>query len=252
MYIKSSKGGKIGRRWLWVDYDGSIVCTGKEYGTFSKEASKSVRLQVQGIIDDRLRRPRGDWKVTYDGDDTSIYAVYCDSGYGVSWHKPTLGEEDYPNDFGTIYDECPEGLDVYDEVSEGYWESDRSYCYECEERYSEDNMTYVDSIDSYVCDRCLSEDYTWCVGYGEYFRDNDYEFYKINGFTYSQGYLDNYSSNVDAIWCDYEDTWLHCDDVVYLVDIGEYMRDTATDMYKYSESREDYVSIGYEEEEEED
>lgn len=243
---------KIGRRWVWVDYDGKIVCTGLNYGTFSSQAAKAVRntIQKEIMLADNKEFIPSDWYVSYDGNNNSdAEAVYKDSEYGVSIHKPTIGD-DYKSfsNYFSMYVELPDGLNETDDVNDGYWVDNRHYCDECGDRHYEDDLRYVESADISVCEHCLDNYYTWCDGYGDYYRDVDTNFYYIRDCNYSEDYLENGSH--DFIYLDYKGEWYHIDDCIYISDTEEYIYedDFDSDYYAYDEATGEYYTIEYYEE----
>lgn len=100
-----------------------------------------------------------------------------------------------------------------DSISEddSYWVHGNRYCRECvtycdycEEYVLVDDAMWIESVDSYVCDDCISERFTYCHHCDEYYRDEDIT------------YLDNYDIHV----CDdcLEDRYTECEEC------GEYFR----------------------------
>lgn len=92
-----------------------------------------------------------------------------------------------------------------------YWVNGNRYCRECvtycdccEEYVLCDNASWIDSVDRYVCDDCLSEHYIYCEHCSEYYPDCE------------TTYLDNYDISV----CDscLEDRYTECEEC------GEYFR----------------------------
>lgn len=73
-----------------------------------------------------------------------------------------------------------------------------TYCEYCDEYVLREDSTWVDAIDDYVCDECLSDRFTYCEHCQEYYRDGD------------TTYLDNYGYSV----CDdcLEDHYVECDE----------------------------------------
>lgn len=54
-----------------------------------------------------------------------------------------------------------------------YDEDDYRVCYDCGKIYPKDELTYVESEDEYICDFCLSNNFTECDDCGELFRNEN-------------------------------------------------------------------------------
>lgn len=53
-----------------------------------------------------------------------------------------------------------------------------TYCYECDEVFDKDDLTWIDSDDRYVCEDCLDNKYTKCDDCGNYVRNS-----RINSYS---------------------------------------------------------------------
>jgi hypothetical protein len=62
-----------------------------------------------------------------------------------------------------------------------YLNDSRTECCECGARYDDDEITYVDSVNDYVCDSCLSYHYYWIDSVGDYLRESDGDLIFIDG-----------------------------------------------------------------------
>ena len=86
------------------------------------------------------------------------------------------------------------------------------WCEDCEEYHDEDDMTWVESVDRYVCNHCLENEYYYCEHCGEYYPEGD--------ATYVE----------DACGCVCEDclSWHYA----YCENCGEYHSDDEVNCYK--------------------
>ena len=231
-YITTADGRKIGRRWLHIDYNQQVVCSGKQYGTYSDKVAKDVREYVQALIDNNVK-----WYsfkqeyVHYD-----VQACYQDSNYIISYIE---GNKDSKY---CIYKEMEDGLDYDDEVGEGKWYSeDTMVCEECDRLHNEDDSYYIEQGDYYVCDNCIS-DYTYCD------RHSRYELNEYNEF-HSYGRYGNIACTEGAIdsgeyVMDINGAILKLDDAIYLEDCDEYVSNDSGD-YIYLDDEEHFVSTDY-------
>lgn len=229
-YIATADGRKIGRRWLHIDYNQKVVCSGKQYGTYSDTVAKDVREYVQALIDNNVK-----W-YSFKQDYTFhvVQACYQDSDYIVSYIEGNKYSE------YCIYKEMEYGLDYNDEVNEGKWYGEGMVCEECGRRHNEDDSFYIEQGDYYVCYNCIVN-YTYCVYHERYEEGADNEFYKYdnNNLVCTEGALDSgeYVRDIDG-------NILKLDDAIYLEDCDEYVSNDS-DAYIYLEDEEYYVSTEY-------
>ena len=230
-YIATADGRKIGRRWLHIDYNKQVVCSGKEYGTYPDTVAKDVREYVQALINKDVK-----WYsfkqeyVCYD-----VQACYQDSNYIVSYIK---GNKDSKY---CIYTEMEDGLDFEDEVNEGNWYSEAMICEECGRRHNEADSYYIEQWDYYVCCDCI-DNYTYCDYHSRYEVDEDNDFYSYYGndkLACTEGALASgeYVRDIDG-------DILKLEDALYLEDCNEYVYNGSVD-YIYLEDEEYYVSKEY-------
>ncbi len=78
---------------------------------------------------------------------------------------------------GSICEDC--GCRIYDEEDE-YWVGDSCYCRDCvtwcevcDEYHRNDDTTYIDHENRYVCNSCLDRHYTYCDCCEEYYYNED-------------------------------------------------------------------------------
>lgn len=231
-YITTTNGRKIGRRWLHIDYDKQVVCSGKVYGTYPDNVAKDVREYVQALINKDVKW----YSFTQDSVFHDVQACYQDLDYIVSYIEGNKNS-DY-----CMYMEMEDGLDNEDEVGEGKWYSEGNrICEECGRRHHATDSSYIEDGDYYVCDYCI-DNYTYCNYHNRYEanEDNDFYSYAIYGhMVCTEGALDSgeyvYDINGEVI---------KVDDAIYLEDCDEYVSDTSDD-YIYLEDEEHYVSTNY-------
>ena len=231
-YIATADGRKIGRRWLHIDYNQKVVCSGKEYGTYPDYVAKVVREYVQALINKDVKwySFKQDY-VHYD-----VQACYQDSNYTISYIG---GNKDSKY---CIYSEMEDGLNFEDEVEEGKWYSDAMVCEECGRRHNEDDSYYIEQGDYYVCDNCI-DNYTYCNYHSRYESNEDEEFNShgiYGGLSCTEGAIDSgeYVRDIDG-------DVLRLEDAIYLEDCDEYVSCGSGD-YIYLEDEEHYVSKEYE------
>lgn len=229
-YIATADGRKIGRRWLHIDYNQKVVCSGKQYGTYSDKVAKDVREYVQALINKDVK-----WyscKQDYTFHD--VQACYQDSNYIVSYIK---GNKDSNY---CIYKEMEDGLDYEDEVREGKWYG-AMVCVECGRRHNEDDSYYIEEGDYYVCCDCIDK-YIYCYYHSRYEVNEDNDFYSYGSYgnlACAEGVLDSgeYVRDIDG-------AILKIEDAIYLEDCDEYVYNGSVD-YIYLEDEEHYVSKEY-------
>lgn len=231
-YITTPNGKKIGRRWLHIDYDKQVVCSGKEYGTYPDNVAKDVREYVQALINKDVK-----WysfKQDYIFHD--VQACYQDINYTISYIKGNK-YSDY-----CMYMEMEDGLDNGDEVGEGKWYSEGTMtCEECDSRHSEDESYYIEQGDYYVCNCCIGN-YTYCEYHNRYESNEDNDFYsygRYGNITCTEGAL-----NSGEYVYDINGRVIKVDEALYLEDCDEYVSYTSGD-YIYLEDEEYYVSTNY-------
>lgn len=230
-YIATADGRKIGRRWLHIDYNQKVVCSGKQYGTYSDTLAKDVREYVQDLINKDVK-----WysfKQDYTFHD--VQACYQDSDYIVSYIE---GNKDSKY---CIYKEMEDGLDFEDEVNEGKWYDEDMVCEECGRRHHEEDSYYIEQGDYYVCNYCI-DNYTYCDRHSRYEVNEDNDFYSYGRYgnvACTEGALDSgeYVMDIDC-------AILKRDDAIYLEDCDDYVSNDSGD-YIYLEDEEHYVSKEY-------
>lgn len=168
-YITTPEGRKIGRRWLHIDYNKQVVCSGKEYGTYPDIVAKDVREYVQSLINKDVKWYR--FKQNYTFHD--VQACYQDTHYTVSYIK---GNKDSKY---CIYSEMEDGLDYEDEVNEGKWYKEAIVCEECGRQHNEEDSYHIEQGDYYVCCDCI-DNYTYCDYHSRYEVTEDNEFYNYS------------------------------------------------------------------------
>lgn len=231
-YITTANGKKIGRRWLHIDYDKQVICSGKEYGTYPIHVAKDVREYVQALINKDVKW----YSFIQDSVFHEIQACYQDINYTISY---TEGNKDSEY---CMYSTMADGLDNIDEIREGKWfGEDNMICEECGRRHHENNTFYIDQGDYYVCNNCI-DNYTYCnyhCGY-EANEDNSFYSYGIYGDTAcTEGAIESgeYIYDIDG-------AVLKIEDAIYLEDCYEYVHEDSGN-YIYLEDEEYYVSTNY-------
>lgn len=230
-YIATADGRKIGRRWLHIDYNQKVVCSGKQYGTYSDKVAKSVREYVQALINKDVKW----YSFTQDYSFHDVQACYQDSNYIVSYIE---GNKDSNY---CIYKEMEDGLDFEDEVNEGKWYSEAMVCEECGRRHNEEDSYYIEQGDYYVCNDCI-DNYTYCDSHSRYEVTEDNEFYSCGRYgnvSCIEGALDSgeYVRDIDG-------DIVRLEDAIYLEDCDEYVSNDS-DAYIYLDDEEHFVSTAY-------
>lgn len=230
-YITTTDGRKIGRRWLHIDYNQKVVCSGKQYGTYSDKVAKDVREYVQALINKDVKW----YSFKQDYIHYDVLACYQDRDYIVSYIEGNKDSE------YCIYKEMEDGLDSNDEVNEGEWYGEAMVCEECGIRHNEDDSYYIEQGDYYVCNNCINN-YTYCDYHSRYEVDEDNEFYKYDRYgnlTCTEGAIDSgkYVRDIDG-------DILKLEDAVYLEDCDEYVSNDSGD-YIYLDDEEHFVSTEY-------
>lgn len=232
-YITTADGRKIGRRWLHIDYDKQVVCSGKEYGTYPDKVAKDVREYVQALINKDVK-----WcSFTQGYVFHDVQACYQDLNYIVSYIE---GNKDSNY---CIYREMEDGLDNEDEVGEGNWyySEGTMICGECGSRHSEEDSYYIEQGDYHVCNCCI-DNYTYCNYHNRHEADEDNDFYsygRYGNMACTEGAVDSgeyvYDINGEVI---------KVEDAIYLEDCNEYVYNIDGD-YIYLEDEEHCVSTNY-------
>lgn len=231
-YIESSSGMKIGRRWLHIDYDLSIVSSGKEYGTYSRGTIKKVREYIQSLIN------KDKWCSYINDKSYNVDGCYCDTEYTISYVKGNR-----PSDY-SIYDYIEDGINYEGYVGDGKWYDGGCICAECGERVSEDAMIYIAGEERSICYSCTDDYYFYCDSHDRYERNDDNEFYEyyIHNTSYRgcrEGVL------AEGIYVvNYNDNLILMDDAIWLVDTEEYVHCDSGDYYYYEEDC-DYYSMDW-------
>lgn len=83
-----------------------------------------------------------------------------------NWECINEDNEEIDNPYGYEYECCV----CNEELSE-----DSTACDNCGDRVCEDHEVYISSIDSYICQDCCDNNYTWCDTCGEYHKNEDFE-----------------------------------------------------------------------------
>lgn len=230
-YVATADGRKIGRRWLHIDYSQKVVCSGKQYGTYSDTVAKDVREYVQALINKDVKW----YSFKQDYVHSDVQACYQDSNYTVSYIE---GNKD--NDY-CMYSEMEDGLDSNDEVGEGKWYSESMVCEECGRRHDEDDSYYIEQGDYYICNDCI-DNYTYCDYHSRYEVTEDNEFYHYGRYSElacTEGALDSgeYVRDIDG-------DVLRLEDAIYLEDCDEYVSNYIGN-YIFLEDEGHYVSTEY-------
>lgn len=113
---------------------------------------------------------------------------------------------------GKEFLECGGG-DISAANTNGYTEEQGQECDCCGERFSEDDMTYVESTEQTVCENCLGSNFTYAYGrssYQEYFPEDDC----IRCLSDREWYVRDHADRHDVYQCEYTDEWYHIDDMV--------------------------------------
>lgn len=230
-YITTTDGRKIGRRWLHIDYEQQVICSGKEYGTYPDTVAKDVREYVQALINKDVKWYSFKQKDTFH----NIQACYQDNNYTVSYIEGNK-DTDY-----CMYSEMEDGLDHNGEVHEGQWYRESMLCEECGRRHNEDDSYYIEQGDYYVCDNCI-DNYTYCDYHSRYEAEADNEFYSYDrwgNFACTEGAIASGEYVIDI----YGDI-ININDAIYLEDCDEYVS-CGSGGYIYLEDEEYYVSTDY-------
>ncbi len=229
-YIATADGRKIGRRWLHIDYNKNVVCSGKQYGTYSDTVAKVVRGHIQALINKDVK-----W-YSFKQDHTfhDVQACYQDSNYIVSYIEGNKYSE------YCIYSKMKDGLDSEDEVNEGRWYGEAMVCEECGRRHDEDDSYHIEQGDYYVCNNCI-DNYTYCDYHSRYEASEDDEFYSYGRYyiTCTEGAIDSGRYVTDIYG-----SIIKRDDAIYLEDCDEYVSDSSGDAI-YLEDCDEYVSTEY-------
>lgn len=231
-YITTPDGRKIGRRWLHIDYNKQVVCSGKEYGTYPDTVAKNVREYIHALINKDVK-----W-YSFKQDSTfhDVQACYQDTNYTISYIEGNK-DSDY-----CMYSEMEDGLDYNDEVYEGKWYSeDIIVCDECGRRHNEDDSYYIEQGDYYVCNDCI-DNYTYCDYHSRYESNEDNEFHSYGRYgnvACTEGAIDSgeYVYDIDG-------DIIKIYDAIYLEDCDEYVSNDSGD-YIYLEDEEHFVSTEY-------
>lgn len=232
-YIESASGMKIGRRWLHIDYDLSIVSSGKEYGTYDCATTKKVTEYIQSLIN------KDKWCSYINNTSVNVGGCYCDTEYTISYVKGNK-----PSNY-SIYYYIEDGINYEGYVGKGKWYDDSCICDECGERCDEDDMIYIDGEDRRVCYHCADNHYTYCDIHDRYERNDDegfYEYYSRN--TLYRGCREGVLAEGIYI-VDYDDNLILMDDAIWLADTGEYVHCDSGDYYYYEEDYECYSMDWY-------
>lgn len=230
-YITTADGRKIGRRWLHIDYNQQVVCSGKEYGTYPDKVAKDVREYVQALINKDVKW----YSFKQDYVHHDVQACYQDSNYTVSYIEGNKDSE------YCIYSEMEDGLDYEDVVNEGRWYSEAMVCEECGRRHNEEDSYYIEQGEYYVCNDCIVI-YTYCNYHSRYEVTEDNKFYsygRYGNIACIEGALDSgeYVRDIDG-------NVLKIDDAIYLEDCDEYVSNYSDD-YIFLEDGGAYVSTEY-------
>ena len=185
-------------------------------------AGYDKQINLDGV---KLKRINAD----HDGND-GVVCPYIDSGrYGAQ-------DVDIYDDYLKI---CEGGAVRATNTCGTIQIQEGEVCDDCGSIEHEDDMTYVESCDSNVCQRCLDRNYTYAYGrtsYQDYYPDDEVIYCESDG----ERYVSEYASNHDVYQCRVTDNWYHIDDMV-TVDKGGYEgdlvhtdqaeRDELTDLY---------------------
>lgn len=136
-----------------------------------------------------------------EGRDGRFVCPYIDGGYQCV--------EDM-GDYLLISDDGLEANNTNGYTSES---ENRCECVECGEWVHEEDVTFVESADDYVCDGCLDHSYVVAVGHGGSHRN-----YHEDRCTYVNGtyYVDDYMDENGIVQCDLSGEDIHIDDTVRL------------------------------------
>ena len=153
--------------------------------------------------------------VIFKGCDYREHSSELDDFFGVVYHRETNGDGYFDAD---IHD--PDG-DMDNENT--------IVCCECGGRYHEEDTTYVNGPDDYVCDSCLNSHYTWCDYCDTYVHVDDYD---------SDVEVCVNCRDEDFSYCSKCEQYHHEDDYDYDVEMCIECR---SEYYTYCEECEEYV-----------
>lgn len=136
-----------------------------------------------------------------EGRDGTFVCPYIDGGYQCV------------EDMGDCLVISDDGLEA---TNTGGYTDEPGYmceCVECGERVHEEDVTFVESTDGYVCDGCFDNSYVMAVGCGGFRRH-----YREDCCTYVNGtyYVDDYMDENGIVQCDLSGEDIHIDDTVRL------------------------------------
>lgn len=109
------------------------------------------------------------------------------------------------------------------------------YCEDCGEWHTEDDMTYVECVERYVCSDCLREDYTYCDHCEEYYPDFEIRYVESSGYDVCDNCLDEYYYCCEKC----EEYFLH-DDIVVDDNGYCYCRNCYDEITENEEGEDDY------------
>ena len=130
-------------------------------------------------------------------------------------------------------DECVFSNQMLEEVSDDDKEELIS-CWECGKLESEDNLTYLENYDRYVCKDCLEDKYETCHDCGEYNRFDDMR-ETAYGYSVCEDCRDR-----DYSWCDDCGRLYYSDEVNYNENTDEWYCDNCWDRHELDGRIYDY------------
>ncbi len=215
-YVKNEYGEylKSWRQVVYCDSDTGFAIGSRQYPNVNEGATKGARNLWQKL-----------YNKFYNGEDNTNGFVFSKKSEGLAEYLITdndfayvdiiqLGEQDSrisghvwstwtkencknvlnvcPSDVVCL--DCGELHDVQenDSVTCTGCDREKSYCECCESRFHEHDVTWVDSEDGYVCDRCLERDFTWCDYCKDYHRDDYTTYVDSVGESVCDNCLDNH------------------------------------------------------------
>ena len=260
-YVKNSHGNhlKSWRQVVYCDSDTGFAIGSRQYPNVNEGATKGARNLWQKL-----------YNKFYNGEDNTNGFVFSKKSEGLSQYLQTdndfayvdivrLGETHH-NVVGHVWStwtkengknvlnvcpsdvvclDCGELHDVQENDSVTCIDCDRekSDCECCESRFHEDDMTWVDSENGYVCERCLQRDFTWCSYCEDYHRDYDVTYVDSVGESVCDNCLDNHFE-----YCEDCEEYYESDEM-YEINGGEkYACKHCIDDYHYCEDCEKYYT----------
>lgn len=263
-YVKNSHGNylKSWRQVVYCDSDTGFAIGSRQYPNINEGATKGARNLWQKL-----------YNKFHNGEDNTNGFVFSKKSEGLAEYLITdndfayvdiikLGEQDSrisghvwstwtkengknvlnvcPSDVVCL--ECGELHDVQenDSVTCIDCNGEKFYCECCENRFHEHDLTWVDSVDGYVCDRCLERDFIWCDYCKDYHRDYDTTYVDSVGESVCDGCLANHFD-----YCEDCEEYFKPSEIISVNGGEKYVCEKCIDDYEYCEDCGEYFTSSY-------